>query len=154
VVAEHRRSFDRGQQIENPVHIESLVEFKRQARAHRGLDRLAAAAPSSRQLMSHLAERGANLGTATMRLLRLLEEFGAARLEQAIAQALAQNIPHHHAVRQILETQRRAAGRTPALPVELPDDPRVRDLAVRPHDLASYDTLSSQSSDHEEHNQP
>ncbi|MGH8198923.1 MAG: hypothetical protein ACREVO_00925 [Steroidobacteraceae bacterium] len=29
----------------------------------------------------------------------------------------------------------------------LPDDPRVRDLAVRPHNLAEYEKLAQESSD-------
>ena len=48
VVAKHRRCFERCRQIENPAHIERLVQQKRQAREHRGLDRLTAAAPASR----------------------------------------------------------------------------------------------------------
>lgn len=142
VVAEHDRSFDRRRQIEDPEHIEQLVEHKRRAKAHRGLDRLAAAAPASRALLTCLAQRGANLGTATARLLRLLDEFGSARLEQAIREALEKDIPHHHAVRQILERRRRAEGRSPALPVQLPDDPRVRELTIRPHTLEGYDELT------------
>ena len=151
VVAEHGRSFDRRQQIEDPAHIERLVEHKRQARGHRGLDRLAAAAPASRELLTRLAQRGANLGSATARLLRLLDEFGAARLEQAIHEAIEKDIPHHHAVRQILERQCRAEGRSPALPVALPDDPRVRGLIVRPHTLESYDALIRDIVDQKEH---
>jgi len=151
VVAEHRRSFDRRQQIEDPAHIERLVEHKRQARAHRGLDRLAAAAPASRELLTALAQRGVNLGSATTRLLRLLDEFGAARLERAIREAIEKDLPDPHAVRHILEQQRRAEGRRPALPVELPDDPRVRDLTIRPHTLESYDTLAANISEQKEH---
>ena len=142
VVAEHERSFDRHRQIEDPEHIERLVEHKRQARSHRGMDRLTAAAPAARDLLTCLAERGANLGTATARLLRLLEEFGGNRLEEAIREAIDRDIPHHHAVRQILERQSRAEGRKPTLPVTLPDDPRVRDLTIQPHALEGYDKLS------------
>jgi transposase len=150
IVAEQGRSFDRRQQIEDAAHIERLVEHKRQAREHRGLDRLATAAPASRELLTHLAQRGANLGSATARLLLLLEEFGAARLEQAIREAIEKNTPHYHAVRQILERQRRAEGRSPTLPVELPDDPRVRDLTIRPHTLEGYDELTNDIVDSQE----
>jgi transposase len=166
VVAEHERSFDRHRQIEDPEHIERLVEHKQQARSHRGMDRLTAAAPASRDLLTCLAQRGANLGTATARLLRLLEEFGGTRLEQAIREAIEKDIPHHHAVRQILERQSRAEGRKPTLPVTLPDDPRVRDLTIRPHTLESYDELSQgivdarepddqsdQGTDHDDHHE-
>ena len=154
VVAQHRRSYDRREQIEDPAHIQRLVEHKRNARTHRGFDRLAAAAPSSRELLSQLAQRGCNLGTATAALLRLLDEFGSASLERAIIEALQKDIPHQHAVRQILERQRRERGGKPVVPVDLPDDPRVRDLVVRPHDLERYDALTeppaAKGSDHDD----
>ena len=40
VLATHPRSFDRGQQIEDPAHIEELERHKRSAREHRATDRL------------------------------------------------------------------------------------------------------------------
>ena len=46
VLATHPRSFDRGQQIEDPAHIEALERDKRTAREHRATDRLHHAAPS------------------------------------------------------------------------------------------------------------
>ena len=65
IVASHPRSFDKGQQIEDPAHVQALVAWKRQARRHRATDRLAQAAPSSRTLLVRAAERGANLGSIT-----------------------------------------------------------------------------------------
>lgn len=38
-IATHPRSYDKGQQIEDPKHIEALTQRKRQARKHRGNDR-------------------------------------------------------------------------------------------------------------------
>jgi transposase len=142
VVAEHRRSYGKGEQIEDPAHIQALVDHKRHSRKHRGFDRLYRAAPSTRELMRNLAERGENLGAATSRMLRLLAEHGGAALEHAVHTVLQRNVPHPHAVQQILEQTRREAGRRPRILVELPPDPRVRDLAVRPHPLASYDQLT------------
>ena len=76
-VACHPRSYDKGQQIEQPEHLEALVQIKRQARRHRGQDRLTQAAPSSQRLLTQAAERGDNLGSITASLLRLLEDYGA-----------------------------------------------------------------------------
>ena len=56
-VACHPRCYDKGQQIEDPTHIEVLAQSKRQARHHRGQDRLAKAAPSSQTLLIQAAER-------------------------------------------------------------------------------------------------
>jgi len=88
------------------------------------------------------AKRGGNIGTVTMRLLVLLDTYGAERLEVAIREALERDVPHHHAIQQIIERTRREEGAVPPLPVSLPDDPRVRDLTVRPHDLSTYDNLA------------
>jgi len=147
VCARHQRSFSRSQQIEDPAHIEGLVQAKRKARQHRGMNRLSHAAPESKKLMVMLAERGGNLGSATAALLRLLDSYGAAELEVAIAEAIDRGSPHPHTVRLVLERRRHERQAPPPLPVKLPDDPRVRDLTVRPHELSGYDELSREEED-------
>lgn len=140
-VARHSRSFDRGGVVENPVHLEALVAWKRKARAARGLDRLRQVVPSSPTLLEGAARRGHNLGSATAALLRLLDTWGPEPLESAVQAALASDALHVAAVRQILEQRAQDAGTPPPVAVALPDDPKVRDLHVRPHDLATYDDL-------------
>jgi hypothetical protein len=140
-VARHARSFDRRAVIEDPAHHEALVAWKRKARAARGMDRLRHAVPSSPSLLEGAGRRGHNLGAATAALLRLLDTWGAEALESAVQAALAADAPHVAGVRQIVEQRAQAAGTPPPLPVALPDDPRVRDLHVRTHDLAAYDRL-------------
>jgi hypothetical protein len=141
VLARHRRSYDKGAQIEDPEHIQALVEHKRAARHHRGQDRLAQVAPASRELLGQAAQRGGNLGSITSALLRLLDEYGAVELEAAIQEALGRGVAHPNAVHLALQRRREARDRPPPLPVALPDDPRLRDLAVRPHPLNDYDRL-------------
>jgi len=152
VIATHPRSWDRDQQIEDPAHIEELVEHKRQAREHRGMDRLHYATPSAKPLFQEIAQRGGNLGSVTCGLLRLLDTHGAADLEQAIAGALKHGSPHLAAVRQILDQQRHERGQPPPLAVRLPDDPRLRGLAVRPHALTDYEQLQQEVSDDDDDN--
>ena len=140
-VARHSRSFDKGMAVENPEHLEALVAWKRKARAARGMDRLRHAVPSSPTLLEGAAKRGHNLGSATAGLLRLLDTWGAEALEAAVREALAADAMHVAAVRQVLEQRAQAEGTPPPVPVALPDDPKVRELHVRPHDLADYDDL-------------
>jgi transposase len=139
VVATHRRSYDRGEAIEDPAHLETLVRHKRKARLHRGMDRLYHAVPNSQELLRRMAQRGANLGSATAALLRLLDTYGAAELESALDEALQKASPRPHDVRLVLERRQHQRGNPPPLPVALPDDPRVRELVVRPHSLNDYD---------------
>lgn len=138
-VARHPRCYDKGQVIETPEHIEKLVAMKREAREHRGMDRLAFSAPSTRLLLERLAERGKNLGYSTARLLELLDTYGAEHLEAAVQEVLRCEAPHVHGVRMVLERERAARGLPPTLPVQLPADTRVQAIRVRPHSLRSYD---------------
>ncbi|MGH7644291.1 MAG: IS21 family transposase [Gemmatimonadales bacterium] len=141
VIVAHARSFDRGAQIENPTHIQALTDAKREAREHRGIDRLYHAVPRSQPLFAAVAGRGGNLGGLTRGLLPLLDRFGAAALDHAIREALAHDTPHLSALRHILDRNQHAEGKLPPIAVELPNDPRVRDLVVHPHALDTYDHL-------------
>ena len=147
VLATHPRSYDKGQQIEQPAHIEALAARKRQARQHRGIDRLAHAAPASRRLLAEAAQRGEPLGSLTAALLRLLDRYGATELEAAIHEALARGVPHSNAVRLSLERRREAREQPPPLALALPDDPRLREVVVRPHPLETYDHLDQENND-------
>ena len=152
VIAEHDRSYDKDKQIEDDAHVAELVARKHRARHHRGQDRLAQAAPGSRQLLVQAAERGGNLGSITAALLRLLDRYGAEELEAAITEALARGVPHPNAVRLSLERRREQRNQAPPVAVDLPDDERVRDLVVRPHKLDDYDQLQTDpESDDDDH---
>ena len=142
-IARHARSYDKAQQIENPEHIAKLLKYKRQARRHRGQDRLVQAVPNSRELLTQAASRGDNLGSITAALLRLLDRYGAAELEVAIDEALSREVPHPNAVRLSLERRRDERQQAPPLGVALPEDQRVRNIVVRAHKLGDYDRLQS-----------
>jgi transposase len=145
-IARHERCWDRDQQIEDPAHIQALADWKHQAREHRGMDRLHHAAPSSQPFFVELAHRGGNLGATTSGLLRLLDRYGARALEQALASAMARGVHSLGAVRQILDQQAHAEGKLPPVAVAL-DDPRVRDLIVKPHALETYDLFEEEETD-------
>lgn len=144
-IATHPRSYDKGQQIENPKHIETLIQRKRQAREHRGNDRLAHACPSSRTLLELAAERGDNLGSIVSTLLRILDQYGAAETEQAIVESLSRGVSHPHGVRQALERRREEQERPTPIAIDLKKHPKAKDIAVKPHDLSIYDQLQEDS---------
>ena len=142
VIATHPRSFDKAERVENPEHIDELARQKRHARRLRGQDRLVQAAPNSERLLADAAKRGGHLGSIVAALLRLLDEYGAAELETAIGEALKRGVPHPNAVRLSLARRREARDQPPSIPVDLPKNPRLRDIAVRDHDLGGYDGLA------------
>jgi transposase len=145
LLATHPRSFDRGAQVEDPSHIQALLDHKRAARAHRAQDRLQHAAPSAKALFVRAAQRGAHLGVLTRGLIQLLESHGAHALEAAIAAALAEDAAHLGAVRHFIDAHAHAAGLRPPIAVSLPNDARLRELSVRAQPLSDYDRLTQES---------
>ena len=145
VLATHPRSFDRGQQVEDPAHIKALERDKRLARTHRATDRLHHGAPSAKALFAAAAKRHHHLGVLARGLIELLDAYGPAALERAIAAALDASAAHLAGVRHIIDQHRQQSDTPPPLPLALPDDPRLRALSVRPHDLADYDRLHDES---------
>ena len=144
-VARHPRSYDRSARIENPKHIEALEASKREARESRGMDRLHRACPISEQLLIAVAERGGNVGSATSRLLYLLEAYGPVDLEACIRRALAAGASHVAAVEQCLDQLRQDRRQPPPLPLNLP--PGVQNVVVKPHSLDGYDPKETQDDD-------
>lgn len=147
VLACHQRSYDKRAVIEDVAHVAGLVAQKRAARQHRATDRLTHAAPASQMLLCAAAERGGNLGAITAALLRLLDRYGAAELQAAINEALAQDVPHPNAVRLALERRREQRQQQPPIAVMLPEHIRIRDTTVRPHQLDVYDQLRDADDD-------
>ena len=145
VLACHRRSYDRDAQIEQADHVEALMRQKRAARQHRATDRTRVhAAPASQTLLIRAAERGANLGTITAALMRLLAQTSAAEMQAAILEALQRGVPHPTATcawpwrggassaARATVGRRRAAGAST----------QARDTTVQPHALETYDQYS------------
>jgi transposase len=142
VVAHHARSYERGKAVEQEQHLAGLAHDKRRAREHRGRGRLATACPHAPAFLEQVARHDGHLGGTTSRLLHLLDQYGALDLDDAIVEAhrcaafSAQSVAH------ILDQRRRGRGAPVPIPPLLPNDPRVRDLHVTPHALATYDVLA------------
>lgn len=150
-VARHARSFDRGMWIEIPAHVAELEKAKHAARAHRGMDRLQQACPEAQPFLVAVAERGGNVGGATARLLKLLDSYGPQDLHVAMARTRAADSSHVASVEQCLDQIRHERLAPPPLPIDLPDDPRVKNLVVIPHPLSAYDPKET---DDDETNDP
>ena len=146
-LARHRRSYDTGQTIEAPEHLEGLLAATRQANAHTTRDRLRVAVPASATLFERLAERGEPLRPHATRLLALLDDYGPQELAAAIAVALQRDALGAGSIAHILETRRRQRRLPPPLRLTLPDRPGLRDLDVRAHDLEPYDALGQRTPD-------
>lgn len=88
--------------------------------------------------MTHAAERGANLGNITARLLAMLDAVPAHELERAVAAAITAGHPTLGAVRQLLDKQRVEAGKPPAVVPRFATT-KATQVVVKNHSLDTYD---------------
>ena len=142
VLAQHRRVFGKGEQIENPAHIQALVEAKRAARAHRALDRLASAVPLSVKFIEQAVSSDATLKSLVRQLEQLLDDYGTGELEHALSEVICHGATHPNAVRQVLQRRREQRDLPPPLTLTLPDNDKARNIHVRTPSLAAYDQLN------------
>ena len=103
--------------------------------------------PSAAALLQKLAQRHQALGRHVVDLRSLLAAYGAEKLEHAIQEVLRHDVPHPHAVRQVLERNREADGEAAALPLPLPANPRIDRLGFTPHSLADHEAFLEELDD-------
>ena len=139
-IAEHPRSFGKGEQIEQEAHINALWLEKTHAKLHRGQNRLCHASEHAQTLLQLSAERGHVLKTTVRLLNQLLDDYGRDELHVALGEALSRQSPYPEAVQQVLERRRDEKHQPPPLAVAVPD--KVRHYSVKPIRLADYDTLN------------
>lgn len=145
-IARHRRCYDRLNRIEDPNHIEALLEQKHKAIGSTSGSRLEHAAPESRQLLDAAFTRGESIPRQIKLLLSLLDDYGPSELRAAVIEALARQTESASSVAFILSRRRRSTNLSP-LPVDLSRHPELVDLSVSTHQLEVYDELSNNRSD-------
>ncbi len=141
VIAEHKRSFDKGKLIESDQHIKGLEAEKKGASRARGMDRILNVAPSSRAYFKLAAERGHNMGRLTQALIKWLELYGAGELEAALHEGLLSGAVHSKAIEQALERRRQERGLPPPVVLKFLKDRRIDEVTVQPKSLDTYDRL-------------
>ena len=139
LIAEHSRSFGKGEQIEQEAHINALWLDKTQAKLHRGQDRLSQASEHAPVLLQQSLERGHIIKTTVRLLNEYLDQYGRDELHQALGEALRQQSPYPQAVQQILERRREEKQQPPPLAVAVPD--KVKHVSVKTANVADYDKL-------------
>jgi TPR repeat protein len=99
--------------------------------------------PSSEAYYKHAAERGHNLGRLTQLLVRLLDLYGAAEMEAAVAETIASGTFHSAMIQRILERNRRSRGKVPPVPLQF-SQRKLEELTVIPGSLEKYDNLAGE----------
>jgi hypothetical protein len=140
VLVTHARAWDRGAQIEVPEHLQRLVAEKNRARAHRGLDRLAKAVPSSQSLLRSLDLRHESIGGNTSDSSACSIAL-APKPPRTLSSRSSSTTPYTLAPCAKCSTSAAPiADCRPPVTIRLAPDEH-RDLVITPHALSTYDAL-------------
>jgi transposase len=140
-VAAHPRCWERQRLVENPAHVEQLLERRQAALAPKRKERLANLSPTARLYLQEVARSRLNLENEVRKLMRLLAQYGEAELVDGMTQALTHRTLGARYVRALMDQARFARG------LAEPPEPIVTgnavadNLCVEPHPMESYDAL-------------
>ncbi|MCK5477344.1 MAG: IS21 family transposase [Methylococcales bacterium] len=148
LIAEHPRSFSKGEQIENEQHITALWLAKTHAKDHRGQDRLAQVSSHSQGFLQQAIERGHTIKSTVNQLNQLLDDYGPTELHFALGEVIKQQSAYPAAVQQILEQRRERKQLPPPIAVSVPE--KVKHYQVKAAKLSDYDKLGKAEDGEEE----
>jgi len=137
LVADHVRSFERRQDFEQPDHVQTLLDERKQARHQRVFLRFLALAPVAAAYHAQLAERRLNVRHHLEKIVALAEIHGPDAVSRALTDAHALGAYSCEYIANLLEQRGRLLPVAGALHLTRAGD--LLDLELPPPDLSPYD---------------
>lgn len=137
LVAEHLRSFDRHRDYENPDHVRTLLDERRQARHQRIFLRFLALSPQATSYHAQLAERRLNVRHHVEKIVALAEIHGLEAVSRALEDAHELGAYSCEYIANLLEQRRRLLPEAGALHLTRASD--LLELELPPPDLSPYE---------------
>jgi len=148
-IARHRRSYDRGQKVSDPAHIEALLAEKKKALTSTATGRLNILIPRAEEFLATAFQRGESVARLTRQLLLLIDLYGGDEVNAAVAEALEKSTASVSSLNYILNRRHRNR-RARLASVDLSRHPHLADLAVPTHKLEEYDELAKDTDDEDD----
>lgn len=139
LVAEHVRSYDRGQDIFLAEHARALLAAKRRGERDADVRRFVALGPPAERYLKGLLSAEGRASRHVVRLLRLVDRYGEAPVLDAIRRLVELKAFGASYVENLVEQDRRKRHLAAPLPLVLAKQPELQKLKLPPPDLAIYD---------------
>jgi transposase len=137
MVAEHVRSYDRGEPVTSPDHAGPLLEHRRRARGQVLLQAFLQLTPAAAQYCRELELRDLYALSHIRRIMALASVHGTENTAQAIEDALHFQAFGADYIASLLDQRRRLL--PPPAPLHLARNQDLLDLSIAPPDLDVYD---------------
>lgn len=135
-IAEHRRCYDRHQDVENPDHLDELLALRRGGRQQQLLMKFMALTPHAEAYHRSLAEKRSNPHHHVQKIVALAECYGADKVARALEDALAYHAFSAEYIANLLAQRERPRVEPSALHLTRRHD--LLDLELPEPDLSIY----------------
>jgi len=149
VIATHRRSYDRGEIVEDPAHKKALMKLRRRAQSSSAMQQLTAQIPEAELFLQGAFDKGDSARGLVQKLLLLLDDYGNNELRAAIQLALERQTPRLSSLAWLLKKRRAASNQKRPLPLTLGHRPELTELVIQPQDPEVYDELFRSDDDND-----
>lgn len=136
LVAEHRRSYEKRQDVEQPDHVQTLLHERSEARHQRLLLAFLALSAHAPAYHEQLTERRLNLRHHVQKIVALAEIYGAAAIGRALDDAHALGAYSCEYIANLVEQRQRQTPAPGALHLTRASD--LLELELPPPDLSPY----------------
>ena len=88
LIAEHRRSYDKNQDFENPEHLRKILEYKKNAKDQKMMQNFLLISPNAETYYTGLKQKRCNTKDHIRKIMALAERYGREKISDAINDAL------------------------------------------------------------------
>lgn len=88
LIAEHRRSYDKNQDFENPEHLRKILEYKKNAKDQKMMQNFLLLSPNTEIYYAGLKQKRFNTKDHIRKIMALSERYGREKISEAINDAL------------------------------------------------------------------
>jgi transposase len=141
-LAKHQRSYGKGKKIRTDEHFTGLLETRGKAAGQSKQTAIVALIPEAESLLAGGEALGLMRTNELKKLSALIDEYGKEAVKEAIGHATARQKPRAAVVAQILYEGMARTLESMGVPIDLPNRLNIKQLTVKPHDLALYDALT------------
>jgi transposase len=88
LISEHRRSYDKNQDFENPEHLRKILEYKKNAKDQKMMQNFLLISPNAEIYYAGLKQKRCNTKDHIRKIMALAERYGREKISDAINDAL------------------------------------------------------------------
>ncbi|MEZ4741077.1 MAG: hypothetical protein R3B45_01280 [Bdellovibrionota bacterium] len=141
IIARHKRSFSRNQNIDDQQHRQTISNYKHYGKANYLQQSIINDFPEAKVIFERLFDQGYSTHIIANKLNSLHREYGEKLLNKALLHAVASKSYNIDSLRYFLQKLQKKHKIVPKISIQLPDKEEIKGLHIKSHSLDQYDKI-------------